>query len=118
MDSSTKLDNETLPTNHINYKLLDENVNWNRNKKYFTDESWQFINSLILQKKEQFEWECITCDNTSLDLQSVACGGCLEWQHMKCAGLKSVPKQMYWICRYCTKQSLWYMQYCAISTCK
>jgi hypothetical protein len=49
--------------------------------------------------KEQFEWECITCDNSSLDLQSVACGGCLEWQHMKCAGLKSVPKQMYWICR-------------------
>ena len=27
MDSSIKLDNETLPTNHINYKLLDENVN-------------------------------------------------------------------------------------------
>jgi len=53
MDSSTKLDNETLPTNHsdINYKLLDENVNLNRIKKYFTDESWQFINSLILQKK-------------------------------------------------------------------
>jgi hypothetical protein len=44
MDASIKLDNETLPTNHINYKLLDENVNLRLHLKYL-----QFENTTLIK---------------------------------------------------------------------
>jgi hypothetical protein len=27
--------------------------------------------------------------------------GCLEWNHLKCVGLKAPQKSTYWLCRQC-----------------
>jgi hypothetical protein len=52
----------------------------------------------ISKTKETAEWNCSVCKiDVYLD-ESIVCHGCLEWNHLKCVGLKAPPKSTYWLC--------------------
>ncbi|VDI83251.1 Hypothetical predicted protein [Mytilus galloprovincialis] len=82
--------NNLLDVSLKNNKIFDEHVNLQCIKKYFTNEAWNQLKIKITEKNLH-------------DQDSLACDCCLDWQHLKCAGLKSVQKQSYWICKICSK---------------
>ena len=55
----------------------------------------------INKTKETAEWKCSVCKTDVHLCESIVCNGCLEWNHLKCAGLKAPPKSTYWLCRQC-----------------
>ncbi|KAK3086706.1 hypothetical protein FSP39_022259 [Pinctada imbricata] len=88
-------------TKDIPYKIFDENVNIERIKKYFTKDAWKYLKDLLREKKESECWVCSVCTEDLDACESLGCDRCLEWQHMKCAGLKMPPKMLYWFCKTC-----------------
>ena len=88
-----------LPT-----KILDENINLNRMKKKFTIDGWKYLKIKISKTKETAEWNCSVFKIDVHLYASIVCDGCLEWNHLKCVGLKDPPKSMYWLCRQCYKR--------------
>lgn len=60
----------------ISNKILDENVNIQRVKKYFTSEAWADLISTI---KEHPEWTCFRGKEKLSDQDSMACYCCLYW---------------------------------------
>ncbi len=82
-------------------KLLDENVNMARVKKYLTISAW----TQLIQMKEKLQkqdWDCKICHQT-LHGNSLGCDVCLEWFHLACLGKQNFPKTKNWICRSCYK---------------
>ena len=55
----------------------------------------------ISKTKETAEWNCSFCKTDVHLCESIVCNGCLEWNHLKCVGLKAPPKSTYWLCRQC-----------------
>ena len=85
--------------NEISSACIDENLNINRIKQYFTDDSWL----VLLEKVSKFMeigWLCRICKE-SLNGNQIGCDSCLEWQHFDCIGIKKAPKAKTWFCRYC-----------------
>ena len=78
-----------LPT-----KILDENINIARVKKYFSPEAWQTLKVALSSKRDIAEWNCTVCDTDVHSAASLVCDGCLEWIHKKCVGLKHAPKPL------------------------
>jgi len=101
MESQRKIDIESIRTVDLSYKLLDENVNIQRIRKYFEKDSWDFLKNQLASLKDNVEYLCYSCKKNLHAEDSLACDGCLEWQHMKCAGLKNFPKKSYWLCKCC-----------------
>jgi hypothetical protein len=81
--------------------ILDENINLNRIKKKFTIDGWKCLKNKISKTKETAEWNCSVCKIDVHLYASIVCDGCLEWNHLKCVGLKAPPKSTYWLCRQC-----------------
>ena len=75
-----------LPT-----KILDENINLSRIKK-ITIDGWKCLKNKISKTKETAEWNCSVCKTDVHLYASIVCDGCLEWNHLKCVGLKSATK--------------------------
>ena len=46
----------------------------------------------ISKIKETAEWNCSVCKIDVHLYASIVCDGCLEWNHLKCVGLKAPPK--------------------------
>ena len=46
-------------------------------------------------------WNCSVCKIDVHLYASIVCDGCLEWDHLKCVGLKAPPKSTYWLYRQC-----------------
>jgi len=104
MITSDKIELSLLPDiSNLSHKLLDENVNIQRVKKYFSSDAWNCLKGLIATKRDGCDYSCFICSKSLSDQDSLACDGCLEWQHLKCAGLKNVPKKSYWMCKNCMK---------------
>jgi hypothetical protein len=76
-------------------KVLDENVNLTRNKKYFSKEAWNHLND-ITKKKTRFV-TCV-CQTYLHSEDCVACDVCLNWYHLRCIGLRFAPEKTYWCC--------------------
>ena len=90
-------------TNTINIKILDKNININRIKKYFVNNTWFVLKKRVAEKKDLAErlWQ-----RSDIDVHvysAIVCYGCLEWHYLKCLGLKAPPKTTYWLCRKCNK---------------
>ena len=84
-----------LPT-----KILDENINLNRIKKQFTIDGCKCLTKNKIGKtKETAEWNCSVCKIDVHLYASIVCDGCLEWNNLKCVGLKVPPKSTFWLCR-------------------
>jgi hypothetical protein len=61
----------------------------------------------FIQMYRRSSWNCLVCKIDVHLYASIVCDGCLEWNHLKCVGLKVPPKSTYWLCRQCyiTKES-------------
>ena len=81
--------------------IIDENVNIERIKKYFTKGAWDSLKMLMREKREEATWCCHICKMDISSFESVGCDRCLQWFHLKCVSLKSAPKQLYWFCKTC-----------------
>ena len=84
-------------------KCLDENITLSRIRKYFKDDAWKLVQELVDYKKECSIWYCPVCSNDLDGEQSIECDACLNWYHLHCAGLSTIPKKKIWICRNCYK---------------
>ena len=93
--------NDIKPIDEISLKILDENVNLSRIKKYFTKDAWDNLKDLVSRKRDEAFYECIVCKSDLHAYDSLVCDSCLEWYHLKCVALKNQPKKAYWICRVC-----------------
>ena len=82
-------------------KCLDENVCISQIKKFFTFNAWSLVAEVVETMCKKGVWTCKSC---SLDLcahESIACDSCLDWHHLKYAGLSKPPKTKFWFCRSC-----------------
>ena len=49
------------------------------------------------------KWDCAAYSLLLSTSESVACESCLNWFHLKCVGLKKVPKKKNWFYITCYK---------------
>ena len=87
----------------VSIKVLDENVNLTRIKKYFSKEAWNHSEDIISTEKENAVYDCCVCQTDLHSEDCVACDVCLNWYHLRCIGLRFAPKKTYWCCRNCLK---------------
>ena len=88
---------------NVSIKVLDENVNLTRIKKYFSKEACNHLKDIISTKKENAVYDCCVCQTDLHSEDCVACDVCLNWYHLRCIGLRFAPKKTYWCCRNCLK---------------
>lgn len=71
--------------------------------RYFSEDAWLLLNSVIKTKNETMVWTCQVCyhDLHSGEASSIICDACLLWYHFCCVGLKAQPKGTQWFCRPC-----------------
>ena len=80
---------------------IDENVDIYLIKKHFTFDAWQVILQIVERKRENKDWFCTVCSHDLQERTSILCDRCLCWFHISCVGLRKVPKQKEWFCRFC-----------------
>ena len=81
--------------------IMDENVDVNLIRRFFTTDAWLVVKDVVSRKKMDPVYMCKICSHDVHESISVACDHCLSWYHIKCLGLKKEPKQRYWFCRQC-----------------
>ena len=82
---------------------IDENVEVNAIKKYFTADAWLLVEDVMAQKRKNPVFTCKLCSQNLSTSLSIVCDHCLTWYHITCVGLKQAPKVHYWYCRDCHK---------------
>ncbi|XP_041459223.1 transcription initiation factor TFIID subunit 3-like [Lytechinus variegatus] len=89
---------EKLPS-----RILDEQVDVNRMRKYFTKDAWSLVQDVVAAKRNDPRWTCPICnlDLDDIDSPTLGCDACLEWFHLKCLGKASQPKAAKWFCSVC-----------------
>ena len=78
----------------VSIKVLDENVNLTRIKKYFSKEAWNHLKDIISTEKENAVYDCCVCQT---DLHSEDCVACDVSQ--------LIPSKMYWT-TFCAEKNL------------
>ena len=93
---------EIIPE-RITVSCLDENVCLSSCKKYFTDEGWLALESLVAAIAKSPRYFCGRCTNPIDDdtKDSILCESCLIWYHYQCMNIKKKPKSKHWFCRSC-----------------
>ena len=82
-------------------KCLDDNVCIGLIRKHFSFDGWNVLQNCIDTMRVQGSWTCPMCHTELCTSESICCDGCLEWLHLKCAGLRRAPKSKHWFCRSC-----------------
>ena len=93
---------EVLPE-RVTACCLDENVNLQSCRKYFTSDGWLAVQNVVEAVKKDPVWYCGRCTHPINDGEenSIQCGRCLIWYHFECINLKNAPKKHHWFCRSC-----------------
>ena len=95
---------EVLPEK-IPDSVLDENVDINLVRHYFTNDAWVLVQDVVGRKKKNCVYICKFCQHNLDECpEANLCHGCLIWYHMKCVGLRQSPKAKHWFCRDCHKK--------------
>ena len=81
--------------------ILDENVDIHLIRRHFSNDAWMMVQSVVDQKRSNPMYICKICYHDLDESQSIVCEHCLSWFHIKCTGLKNLPKRRYWFCRAC-----------------
>ena len=84
---------EVLPE-RVTACCLDENVNLQSCRKYFTSVGWLAVQNVVEAIKKDPVWYCRRCTHPINDGEenSIQCGSCLIWYHFECINLKNAPK--------------------------
>jgi hypothetical protein len=69
--------------------------------KEFESQLKHYQDAKLIQMYRSSSWNCLVCKIDVHLYASIACDGCLEWNHLKCVGLKVHPKSPHWLCRQC-----------------
>ena len=95
---------EVLPE-RVTACCIDENVDIQSCRKYFTSDGWLAVQNVVEAIKKDPMWYCGRCTNIINDEEenSIQCASCLVWYHFGCTGLKNrdPPKKRHWFCRSC-----------------
>ena len=86
--------------------VLDENVDVNLIRKFFTQDAWLAVMDVVGQKRSKPVYVCKVCYHDLHKESSIVCELCLSWHHLKCVGLKQAPKSKNWYCRGCHSHPL------------
>lgn len=81
------------------YEVIDENINLEAVKKFFSDDAWKAVINLYENTKKKVIWKCRKCSEELGNLPSVGCESCLGWFHRKCTTIRREPK--IFICSFC-----------------
>ena len=82
-------------------KCLDENVSMSTVRRYFTNDAWVLVESVMATMSKKQVWLCSSCSEELGTSESIVCESCLEWNHLRCVGVKKPPKKKEWFCRGC-----------------
>lgn len=85
----------------IHCGILDENVDFNAVQRFFSEDAWLSVTSVIQHKQKLQKWDCHTCSSDLEGQDSIVCDWCLSWYHLTCVGLKKQPKTKVWQCLNC-----------------
>ncbi|XP_043270291.1 uncharacterized protein [Venturia canescens] len=102
---------ETRP-NEVSDSIIDEDVNIESVRRYFSVEAWKIVEEFVKQKKDSNVFVCAMCDvdlDTTVDDEShplnqkfsIRCDYCMSWYHLSCVALKKLPKTKFWQCKKC-----------------
>ena len=86
--------------------VLDENVDVNLIRKFFTQDAWLAVMDVVGKKRSKPVYVCKLCYHDLHKESSIVCELCLSWHHLKCVGLKQAPKSKNWYCRGCHSHPL------------
>ena len=86
--------------------VLDENVDVNLIRKFFTHDAWLVVMDVVGQKRSKAVYVCKHCYHDLDEELSIIFDHCLSWHHLKCVGLKQPPKSKNWYCRVCHSHPL------------
>lgn len=90
----------TTDVSAINSAVLDKDVDRNLVRHLFEAEAWNILEQVLQTKETSHTWKCGHCTTDLDDSLAIICEACLLWYHLKCCGLRRVPKKT-WICRIC-----------------
>ena len=60
--------------------------------KEFESQLKHYQDAKFIQMYRRSSWNCSVCKIDVHLYASIVCDGCLEWNHLKCVGLKAPPK--------------------------
>ena len=81
--------------------VIDKNVDICLVRKFFSEDAWKLVSSVVKTKKNNMTWKCNSCCNDLHSEPSIICDGCLLWFHFRCMSLTNAPKAKAWFCRAC-----------------
>ena len=84
----------------VSAAVLDDNVDVNLVRRYFSHDAWLVVEDVIERKKDMDLWICNVCQH-ELDGDNIIGESCLERFHWQCVGVLSQPKSKEWFCRNC-----------------
>lgn len=88
----------------IHSAILEEDVDIDMVKCFFTNEIWQSLIKIINIKRKKGVWICPTYQTDIGLKKSILCDSCLTWLHVKCnLSIKPKPKKANWFCFQCCK---------------
>ncbi|XP_050056000.1 zinc finger SWIM domain-containing protein 3-like isoform X11 [Aphis gossypii] len=86
----------------IHNGILEEDVDINMVKHFFTNGIWKSLIKIIDIKRKKVVWLCPTCQKDISLKKSILCDSCLTWFHVKCdICIKPKPKKANWFCSQC-----------------
>ncbi|KAG8174730.1 hypothetical protein JTE90_014292 [Oedothorax gibbosus] len=85
----------------VSSKVTDKQVDINLIKQYFSADAWQVVEQVLECKLKDPKWTCGICCHDLASHKSVGCDGCLEWYHLPCLKINTIPKRKYWMCPKC-----------------
>jgi len=68
----------------IHSGILEEDVDINMVKCFFTNGIWKSLMKIINIKRKKVVWLCPTCQKDISLKKSILCDSCLTWFHVKC----------------------------------
>ncbi|KAL5236700.1 hypothetical protein ACI65C_004110 [Semiaphis heraclei] len=69
--------------NKICTGILEDDVNINSIKPYYTDTAWNLVMKMLKLKKKKTNWICPMCNLDIKSQQSILCDSCLQWYDNK-----------------------------------
>jgi hypothetical protein len=93
---------EVIPEK-VSASCIDESVCLESCHKYFTQDGWMAVKSVVECVKRNPIWVCASCSLYILDENesSICCDSCLSWHHFHCVGLHNAPVTDFWFCISC-----------------
>ena len=61
-------------------------------QKYFSFDAWDLLEAAMDTMRTQGSWTCSVCHTDLHSMESICCGGCLDWVHLICTGQTRAPK--------------------------